>query len=107
MSNISNLSAIDPFANTTGETKQQNVHIRVVQRTRNKWITTVEGLSQQLDLKKILGALRKQLHCTGTVIDNEDLGLILQLTGDQRQAVAKFLLDEEICTKDNLKIHGS
>jgi translation initiation factor 1 len=34
------------------------------------------------------------------------MGEILQLQGDQRNNVAKFLIEEEIAKKENVKIHG-
>ena len=37
------------------------VHIRVQQRNGRKCITTVQGLNQELDLKKILKTLKKQV----------------------------------------------
>ena len=67
------------------------IHIRVQQRNGRKCITTVQGLHQDLDLKKILKALKKQECCNGTVVEDEEMGAVLQLQGDQRDSVAKFL----------------
>ena len=67
------------------------VHIRVQQRNGRKCITTVQGLNPELDLKKILKALKKQECCNGTVVQDDDMGEVLQLQGDQRDAVATFL----------------
>ena len=46
--------------------KEDLVHIRVQQRNGRKCITTVQGLNQDLDLKKILKALKKQECCNGS-----------------------------------------
>jgi translation initiation factor SUI1 len=55
----------DPFAEDT-ETKKSKggdskdyVHIRVQQRNGKKSLTTVQGLPQEFDYKKILKALKK------------------------------------------------
>ena len=132
--------------------KEDLVHIRVQQRNGRKCITTVQGLNQDLDLKKILKALKKQECCNGStrlgrelepararrnkkiggrhaaelqrqqqqraaaasralfiyssaltrtllsrslaaVVEDEEMGQVLQFQGDQRDAVGKFLTD--------------
>ena len=76
-----------------GGGKSDLIHIRVQQRNGRKCITTVQGLHQDLDLKKILKALKKQECCNGTVVEDEEMGAVLQLQGDQRDSVAKFLTE--------------
>jgi len=83
------------------------IHIRVQQRNGRKCITTVQGLSAELDLKKIMKALKKDQCCNGTVVEDDDMGSVLQLQGDQRDAVEKFLVANEIATKDKIKKHGT
>ena len=83
------------------------IHIRVQQRNGRKCITTVQGLSAELDLKKIMKALKKDQCCNGTVVEDDDMGSVLQLQGDQRDAVEKFLVANEIATKDKTKKHGT
>lgn len=48
----------------------------------------------------------QQFCCNGTIVDDEELGKIIQLQGDQRKSVSQFLLSEGIVDKDKLKIHG-
>ena len=86
---------------------RREIHIHVRQRTGRKTVTTVQGLSPDLDLPKILSSLKKRFSCNGHLTEDEDGGSILQLTGDQRQRVADFLLREEIAIKSGLKIHGA
>ena len=76
--------------------KKDLVHLRVQQRNGRKCITTVQGLDQQLDLKKILKALKKQECCNGTVVEDDDMGQVLQFQGDQRDAVFKFLTENRV-----------
>ena len=95
----------DPFADAAtsesagGITLEQGaVHIRIQQRNGRKSITTVTGLSKQLDLKKILKAIKKEHCCNGTVLKDEETDTeVLQFQGDQREAVKTFLVKEEIC----------
>jgi len=84
-----------------------DIHIRVQQRNGRKCITTVQGLDASLDLKKILKALKKAECCNGTVVEDEAMGSVLQLQGDQRDAVAKFLTENEIVPQAKIKKHGT
>lgn len=112
---IGNLSGNrDPFAleadaNEEDGTQQDNsgaVHIRVQQRNGRKCITTVQGIDPAIDLKKILKVVKKKHCCNGTVVEDEDMGHVLQLQGDQRDAMVEFLTENEIVSKDKIKKHG-
>jgi len=83
------------------------VHIRVQQRNGRKCITTIQGLDTQLDLKKILKAIKKAECCNGTVVEDEEMGQVLQFQGDQRDAVSKFLTENEIVETAKIKKHGA
>ena len=37
---------------------------------------------------------------------DEDDGEVIQLSGDQRTNVMEFLVDQEICHKDDVVLHG-
>eukprot|EP00689_Sawyeria_marylandensis_P002002 EC822854.1.p1 GENE.EC822854.1~~EC822854.1.p1 ORF type:complete len:56 (+),score=22.51 EC822854.1:196-363(+) len=54
-------------------------------------LTTVQGLPKDVDLKKILKAFKKEFCCNGTIVEDKELGKIIQLTGDQRKSVSEFL----------------
>ncbi|KAJ3113833.1 Eukaryotic translation initiation factor eIF-1 [Phlyctochytrium bullatum] len=103
------LSAYDPFADTGEDSNlevQGYIHIRIQQRNGRKTLTTVQGLPPELDQKRILKAFKKEFACNGTVVEDEELGEVIQLQGDQRQKVQTFLVQQEIVTKDKVKIHG-
>jgi len=85
---------------------QGYVHIRIQQRNGRKSLTTVQGLASDLDLKKILKALKKTFSTNGTILQDEELGKIIQLQGDQRKNVYEFLVKCHICEKNEVKIHG-
>ena len=41
------------------------------------------------------------------MLKDEETGQeVMQFQGDQREAVKSFLLKEEICDKDSVKVHG-
>jgi translation initiation factor 1 len=104
------LQVRDPFADDTADASggkaAGNVHIRVQQRNGRKCITTVQGLNNELDLKLILKEIKKTFCCNGSIVTDTELGTIIQLQGDQRDNISKFLVDEGLCDKEKLKIHG-
>ena len=86
--------------------KSSMVHIQFQQRTTRKCMTIIQGLAADLDFKKLVRHFKKTWNCNGTVIANEEWGQVIQLQGDNRKAVAKFLIEEGIALKDEIKIHG-
>ncbi|KAL2917782.1 Eukaryotic translation initiation factor eIF-1 [Polyrhizophydium stewartii] len=106
---IQNLSKYDPFADT-GEDSELSVegyiHIRVQQRNGRKTLTTLQGLPADLDQKRLLKAFKKDFACNGNIVEDEEMGHVIQLQGDQRIKIQTFLITEGIATKDKIKIHG-
>ena len=107
---ITNLEKKDAFeeAFTSVGFQVEKVHIRVQQRNRRKCITTVQGLADDLDLHRILKALKKSFQCNGAIVKDEKggYGEIIQLQGDHRQALVEFLVSEEIVPKEMIVLHG-
>jgi translation initiation factor 1 len=105
---------MDPFT-AYDEFKQSSLtknkyHIRVQQRNGRKCITTLDGLEEDLDLKRICKAMREAFSCNGNVVmkEDEEEGVI-QLQGDQRENIKQWLLDQEIILKneaDRIVVHG-
>ena len=92
---------------TTFQARQRNlIHIQFQQRTTRKCMTIVQGLPDDLDMKKINRYFKKTWNCNGAVIDDEEHGSVIQLQGDHRKAVADFLQREGIADKKEIKIHG-
>jgi len=110
---LQNLRTFDPFSdegNALDEAEnvgsQQNyLHIRVQQRNGRKTLTTLQGLPKEYDPKKLLKAFKKEFACNGTIVDDEELGQVIQLQGDQRYKISTFLTTEGI-PKSTIKIHG-
>ncbi|CAG7846049.1 SubName: Full=Probable translation initiation factor SUI1 {ECO:0000313/EMBL:CCA69219.1} [Serendipita indica DSM 11827] len=89
----------------TDSTKENYIHIRIQQRNGRKTLTTLQGLSPEYDYKKILKEFKKQFACNGTLIEDEDMGTVIQLQGDQRAKILKFLTEQGI-HRDTIKLHG-
>ncbi|KAG0193619.1 Eukaryotic translation initiation factor eIF-1 [Apophysomyces sp. BC1034] len=101
-----------PFADVEEEQQQAGVkqtnylHLRIQQRNGRKTLTTLQGLSQDVDIKRLLKAVKKSFACNGTAVDDPEHGEILQLQGDQRLKLAEFLVVEGIAKKADIKVHG-
>lgn len=81
------------------------VHVRVRQRTNRTYITTIEGLGDEIDHKKVCRHLQKSFNCGGgKVTVTDDNGTVIQLAGDQREPLKKFLIDEGLA--QNVILHG-
>ena len=76
------------------------------QRSGRKTLTTIQGLPKQLDPKRVLKVFKKEFACNGTIVDDEEMGEVIQLQGDHRQKVGQILIEEGIAKKDDLQIHG-
>ena len=125
----------DPFADAAkgDEDGVQDglVHIRIQQRNGRKTLTTIQGLSAEYDLKKIVRACKKvrsswpllslaltderyraslinfqEFACNGTVVEHPEYGEVLQLQGDQRHKICDWLTKTSLVKSDQLKVHG-
>lgn len=97
------MDPIDPFENK--DDKSIPVHIRVQARNGRKSISSISGLSQDLDLKKICKYLKKNLKCNGTVTIDKTYGSVIVLQGDHRENIKQFLYDNELCNGEII-VHG-
>uniref|UniRef100_T1INP3 Eukaryotic translation initiation factor eIF1 n=1 Tax=Strigamia maritima TaxID=126957 RepID=T1INP3_STRMM len=107
---IQNLNTFDPFADAIkgdDEGAQEGlIHIRIQQRNGRKTLTTVQGISNDYDKKKIVKACKKEFACNGTVVQHPEYGEVLQLQGDQRENICQFLTKMSIAKPEQLKVHG-
>ncbi|KAK9041687.1 hypothetical protein V6N11_016777 [Hibiscus sabdariffa] len=78
----------------------------VADRCSRKNLTTVQGLKKEFSYNKILKDLKKEFCCNGTVVQDPELGQVIQLQGDQRKNASTFLVQAGVVKKDNIKIHG-
>jgi translation initiation factor 1 len=105
-------ASFDPFSEANvedsgvGSKGSGYVHVRVQQRNGRKSLTTVQGLKKEFNYNKILKDLKKEFCCNGVVVQDPELGQVIQLQGDQRKNVSNFLVQAGIVKKDLIKIHG-
>lgn len=57
-------------------------------------MTTVQGLPDEYDPKKLLKHFKKEFACNGTVVEDEELGQVIQLQGDQRAKISQMLIED-------------
>ena len=83
------------------------VHIRMQQRNARQKISTIQGLSPHLNFDRIKKALMKQFCCNANIVDDAQLGKILQFQGDHRKELAEFIIKENLVSSPEMvKIHG-
>ena len=89
--------------------QSQKIHVRF-QKTGPRSITIIEGLDDDLDLKRISKAMKKHFNCSASIHSDKTGNEVIQLQGDQRENVKAWLLEQEILTpqsaKERLVLHG-
>lgn len=82
------------------------VTISVEKRNGKKCLTNVINMADDLDLPKILSYLKKTYSCNGSIIKDEKHGEVMTFTGDQKENIYKFLIEEKIYNKEDIIIKG-
>lgn len=109
---IHNLYSFYPFADASKDDDllpagtEDYIHIRIQQRNGRKTLTTVQGIADDYDKKKLVKAFKKKFACNGTVIEHPEYGEVIQLQGDQRKNICQFLIEIGLAKDDQLKVHG-
>jgi translation initiation factor 1 len=85
---------------------QKIIHIRLQQRNGRKSLTIIQGLDKLIDFEKIIKLFKKEFCCNGCIVRDKHLGIVIQLQGDQRENVKKFLINKEISLNNFITIHG-
>jgi translation initiation factor 1 len=70
----------------------KKVVIQVQRRNGRQCFTIVSDIAEDLDLHRICRYLKKTLNCGGNILKDKELGEIMRLTGDQKQAVINFFI---------------
>uniref|UniRef100_A0A0D6R2L8 SUI1 domain-containing protein n=1 Tax=Araucaria cunninghamii TaxID=56994 RepID=A0A0D6R2L8_ARACU len=104
------IPTFDPFkeadTDDVGSGTKDYVHVRIQQRNGRKSLTTIQGLRKEYNYNKILKDFKKEFCCNGTVVQDSELGQVIQLQGDQRKNASQFLINAGLVKKDKIKIHG-
>lgn len=83
------------------------VHIRIQKRNNRQNITTVEGIPEKYDLKRIVKVCKKEFACNGCIVNDKTYGDIIQLQGDQRENMKKFIIIVGLVPESHIKVHGN
>ena len=89
---------------------KEKIHIRF-QQNGSRSITLIEGLDEELDLKRICKSMKKRFNCASSVhVDEKTQANYIKLQGDHRDSVRDWLVKEQIVSanevKDRIVIHG-
>ena len=82
------------------------VTISVERRNGKKCITNVIGMADDLDLNKILSYLKKTYSCNGSILKDNIHGEIMSFSGDQKENIYNFLVNEQIYSTDDIIVKG-
>ena len=86
--------------------ENSKVTISVEKRGGKRFITNVIGMAEDLDLNKILSYLKKKHNCSGSILKDEKYGEVMSFTGDQKENIYNFLINEKIYEKEDIIIKG-
>ncbi|XP_006887415.1 PREDICTED: stromelysin-2 [Elephantulus edwardii] len=78
------------------------VHIRIQQRNGRKVITTVQGIADDYNKKKLGKVFRKNRPCNGPVLDHPEYGEVIQLQGDRHKNTRQFFVETGLAKDDQL-----
>ena len=113
MSTIQYLYSFYPFADASkGDDlhpagSEDSIHIRIQQRNGRKTLTTtVQGIADDYNKKKLVKVFKKKFACNGTVVEHPEYGEVIQPQGDHRKSMCQFLLETGLAKDDQLKVHG-
>jgi len=83
------------------------VVISIYQRNARKRITAIANLRPDLNFEKVLKAMRKEFNCSGTLVNDVDLGIVIQLTGDHRKIAKEWLIEREMASPEMILLKGA
>ncbi|KAM9102543.1 LOW QUALITY PROTEIN: eukaryotic translation initiation factor 1-like [Sarcophilus harrisii] len=106
-----NLQSFERFADASkGEdlfpagTEDYIIHTKIQQRNGRKTLTTVQGIAEDYDKKKLVKIFKKKFACKGIIIEDPEYGEVIQLQDDQHKNIC-FLIKTGLAD-EQLKVHG-
>lgn len=85
---------------------KEKIHIRYQQRNGKKGLTTITGLPLNVNFNKLLTKMKKKWSTGGNVVNDAEMGKIMQIQGDNRDKISLFLTEMKIVEKSQITIHG-
>ncbi len=97
-------------ANASGAVSHTHkIHIRS-QQMGSKWITMIEDLDEDLDLKRIARYMKRALNCAVAVCKDTDDKEYIKIQGNKKQDACDWLVANEVLTekeaKERVVLHG-
>jgi translation initiation factor 1 len=86
--------------------QKSKVIISLEKRNGKKCTTNVINMADDLDLEKISSYIKKTYNCNGSIIKDEKHGEIMTFSGDQKENIYYFLIDEQIYDKEDIIVKG-
>ncbi len=105
---LNNLDKKDDLLNSELINKTNNniIHLRIQQRNTRKYLTLIEGLKlDDKEYKIFLKKIKKKFSCNGSIIVKDNI-IVIQLQGDQRETIKKYMIENNISQIENIKCHG-
>jgi len=99
---IQNLVNAEDAFEEADEGYSNRVTVSIQQRNGRKSTTLVEGLDPEFNFKKILKYMRKNFRCNGAVVKSAEGEEIILLQGNQGDNVISFMVDMNICKKEQI-----
>ena len=98
----------DLEAELTGKGGSVNkIHLRIQQRSGKKRITIIEGFTEDMEVKQLVKKMKKKFSCNGSIEKSKEFGIVVKLSGDQRENVRDFLVKQEVLFRnDDVIVHG-
>ena len=102
---------LDPFKNTSElDVQKSKIDIRF-QKIGPRSITLIEGLDDDLDLRRISKAMKKQFNCAASIHKDKEEKEIIKLQGDHRQSVRDWIIAQGILSEaeadQRIMMHGN
>lgn len=102
------LAPFDPFKDAEEQETcliKGYVDIRVTARSTKSKITTIEGLTDAVDHKKLAKTLQSVLSCGCNVETSEKFGKVIKVQGDNYEDIVKYLIKNDIADKSRIRVH--
>ena len=78
------------FNNNFNNERTNKIHIRIQQKRKDKYLTIIQDLDDDLDFKRICNDMRRKFSCNGNVVDDKEFGEIIQLQGDHIDNICSY-----------------
>lgn len=66
----------------------------------------MQGIPKECDQEKLLNTFKKNYSCDGALVEDEEMGGVIQLHGDQRARFSLFLTNQKVVNNDRIKTDG-